>query len=113
MAKEFNSFIFPIIFLVSLFLWIWNSFFRVLFLQKIGGFELGFWFSQQGSIYVFIILIFTYSYLVERLEKKKRNNMEAQTLTYIFVGLSFALYIGIAIASRAKSTNDFYVAGKG
>ena len=39
--------------------------------------------------------------------------MEAQTLTYIFVGLSFALYIGIAIASRAKSTNDFYVAGKG
>ncbi len=39
--------------------------------------------------------------------------MEAQTLTYIFVGLSFALYIAIAIASRAKSTNDFYVAGKG
>ena len=39
--------------------------------------------------------------------------MEAQTLTYIFVGLSFALYIGIAVASRAKSTNDFYVAGKG
>ena len=39
--------------------------------------------------------------------------MEAQTLTYIFVGLSFALYIGIANASRAKSTNDFYVAGKG
>ncbi len=39
--------------------------------------------------------------------------MEAQTLSYIFVGLSFALYIGIAIASRAKSTNDFYVAGKG
>ena len=39
--------------------------------------------------------------------------MEAQTLTYIFVGLSFALYIGIAIASRAKSTNDFYDAGKG
>ena len=39
--------------------------------------------------------------------------MEAQTLTYILVGLSFALYIGIAIASRAKSTNDFYVAGKG
>ena len=39
--------------------------------------------------------------------------MEAQTLTYLFVGLSFALYIGIALASRAKSTNEFYVAGKG
>ena len=41
--------------------------------MKIGGFELGFWFSQQGSIYVFIILIFTYSYLVERLEKKEKK----------------------------------------
>jgi putative solute:sodium symporter small subunit len=40
---------------------------------KIGGFELGFWFSQQGSIYVFIILIFTYSYLVERLERKEKK----------------------------------------
>ncbi|HIB75787.1 MAG: DUF4212 domain-containing protein [SAR86 cluster bacterium] len=37
---------------------------------KIGGFKLGFWFAQQGSIYVFIILIFTYVYLMERLDKK-------------------------------------------
>ena len=39
--------------------------------------------------------------------------MDAQTLTYIFVGASFTLYIGIAIWSRAASTNDFYVAGGG
>ena len=39
--------------------------------------------------------------------------MDVTQLTYLFVGLSFALYIGIAIWSRAKSTNDFYVAGKG
>ena len=39
--------------------------------------------------------------------------MDTQSLTYFFVGLSFALYIGIAIWSRAKSTNDFYIAGKG
>src|SRR6056300_864029 len=39
--------------------------------------------------------------------------MDTQLLTYIFVGLSFALYIGIAIYSRAGSTSDFYVAGKG
>ena len=39
--------------------------------------------------------------------------MELQTLTYLFVGISFALYIGIAIWSRARSTNDFYIAGKG
>ena len=39
--------------------------------------------------------------------------MSTQALTYLFVGLTFSLYIGIAIWSRAKSTNDFYVAGKG
>ncbi|MEM1091506.1 MAG: sodium:solute symporter family protein [Pseudomonadota bacterium] len=39
--------------------------------------------------------------------------MTLQTMTYIAVGLSFALYIGIAIWSRAGSTRDFYVAGKG
>ena len=37
--------------------------------------------------------------------------MEVQTWTYIIVGFTFALYIGIAIWSRAKSTKDFYVAG--
>ncbi len=39
--------------------------------------------------------------------------MDAQTLTYLFVGLSFALYIGIAIWSRVGSTKEFYVAGTG
>ena len=39
--------------------------------------------------------------------------MELKTLTYLFVGISFAIYIGIAIWSRARSTNDFYIAGKG
>jgi cation/acetate symporter len=39
--------------------------------------------------------------------------MEVQTWTYIIVGLTFALYIGIAIWSRAGSTDEFYVAGSG
>ena len=39
--------------------------------------------------------------------------MSLQALTYIVVGLSFALYIGIAIWSRAHTTGDFYIAGKG
>ena len=39
--------------------------------------------------------------------------MSTQMLTYLFVGASFALYIGIAIWSRAGSTKDFYVAGGG
>ena len=37
--------------------------------------------------------------------------MDVQTLTFIFVGATFALYIGIAIWSRAGNTDDFYVAG--
>ena len=39
--------------------------------------------------------------------------MDLQTLTYLVVGASFALYIGIAIWARAGSTSDFYVAGGG
>ena len=37
---------------------------------KLGGFKLGFWFAQQGSIYVFIILIFVYVRLMNKLDKK-------------------------------------------
>lgn len=39
--------------------------------------------------------------------------MDVQTWTYLLVGITFTLYIGIAIWSRAGSTNDFYVAGGG
>jgi cation/acetate symporter len=39
--------------------------------------------------------------------------MSLQVLTYFAVGLSFVLYIGIAIWSRAHSTGDFYIAGRG
>ena len=37
---------------------------------KIGGFKLGFWFAQQGSMYVFVILIFIYVRLMNKLDKK-------------------------------------------
>tara|TARA_B100000768_G_scaffold78616_1_gene74746 strand:- start:9551 stop:9820 length:270 start_codon:yes stop_codon:yes gene_type:complete len=37
---------------------------------QIGGFKLGFWFAQQGSIYIFIILIFIYIHLMNKLDKK-------------------------------------------
>ena len=39
--------------------------------------------------------------------------MDIQSWTYLFVGLSFLLYIGIAIATRVGSTKGFYVAGQG
>ena len=35
----------------------------------IGGFPLGFWFAQQGSVYIFVILIFIYVYLMNKLDK--------------------------------------------
>lgn len=36
----------------------------------LGGFKLGFWFAQQGSIYVFVVLIFVYVYLMNKLDNK-------------------------------------------
>ena len=42
----------------------------VLTTVRIGGFKLGFWFAQQGSIYVFIALIFIYVQRMNRLEKE-------------------------------------------
>ncbi len=41
---------------------------------KIGGFKLGFWFAQQGAMYVFVILIFVYLKLMNRLDKKYGYN---------------------------------------
>ena len=37
---------------------------------RLGGFKLGFWFAQQGSIYVFVILIFIYVRLMNRLDRE-------------------------------------------
>lgn len=37
---------------------------------RLGGFKLGFWFAQQGSIYVFVILIYVYIALMNKLDKK-------------------------------------------
>ena len=37
---------------------------------SIGGYPLGFWFAQQGSMYIFVALIFIYAKLMENLDKK-------------------------------------------
>ena len=37
---------------------------------RLGGFKLGFWFAQQGSIYVFVIIIFVYVWLMNKLDKE-------------------------------------------
>ena len=61
---------------VLLVIWFLVSFgFGILFSDlldqiKIAGFKLGFWFAQQGSIYIFVILIFVYVYLMKKLDEK-------------------------------------------
>ena len=40
------------------------------------GFKLGFWFAQQGSIYVFVILIFIYINRMKKLDKKFKNSSD-------------------------------------
>ena len=65
--------------LVLLVIWFTVSFgFGILLVDQLnkirfGGFKLGFWFAQQGAIYVFVILIFVYIYLMNRLDKKFKN----------------------------------------
>ena len=60
---------------VLLTIWFVASYgFGVLFVDamnqvKLGGFKLGFWFAQQGSIYVFVALIFVYVRLMNKLDK--------------------------------------------
>ena len=59
-----------------LIIWFVSSFgFGILFSDyldqfQLGGFKLGFWFAQQGSIYIFVILIFLYVWLMKRLDKR-------------------------------------------
>ena len=37
---------------------------------SLGGYKLGFWFAQQGSIYVFVVLIFFYAYRMNKLDRQ-------------------------------------------
>ena len=69
-----------LIILLSIWLLIWFGFGIILsdFLDQfsIGGFKLGFWFAQQGSIYGFVILIFVYVFAMNRIEKKLKSDKE-------------------------------------
>jgi len=61
---------------VHLFLWFFVSFFCGIMIAdqldayQLGGFPLGFWFANQGSIVIFVILIWTYVWRMNALDKK-------------------------------------------
>lgn len=62
--------------IILLFVWFMVSFgFGIIWADelnqyRLGGYKLGFWFAQQGSIYFFVIIIFTYVILMNRLDRK-------------------------------------------
>ena len=62
--------------IISLIIWFMVSFgFGILFADalngmRIGGYKLGFWFAQQGSMYVFVALIFIYAANMNKLDRK-------------------------------------------
>ena len=62
-----------------LFFWFLASFgFGIIFSEsldqvRLGGFKLGFWFAQQGSIYIFVAIIFLYVWLMKKLDKKLKE----------------------------------------
>ncbi len=64
--------------IMSILLTIWavvSYGFGILFVEplntiKIGGFPLGFWFAQQGAIYVFVALIFIYYFYMQKVDKE-------------------------------------------
>jgi len=61
---------------ICLLIWFVSSYvFGVLLVEqlntiRIGGFRLGFWFAQQGSIYVFVLLIFFYAWRMNHIDNK-------------------------------------------
>ena len=81
-SKKFNSYWNTNLkyLLILLSIWFIVSFgFGVILVDQLNsiqfyGFKLGFWFAQQGSIYVFVILIFIYIYLMNRLDKNFRSD---------------------------------------
>ena len=70
------------ILLVLLIIWFTVSFgFGIIWSKSldqfsIGGFKLGFWFAQQGSIYFFVVLIFVYVFLMNKLDKKYEKSKD-------------------------------------
>lgn len=60
----------------------------VLNAYRIGGFPLGFWFAQQGSILVFVVLILVYALVMSRLDRKHHEEIDAELSAGTEAGLT-------------------------
>jgi putative solute:sodium symporter small subunit len=77
MKKEYSRYWKKNVFIMTWLLAIWATvsfgcsifFVEQLNAFQIGGFPLGFWFAQQGAIYVFVILIFVYFFIMEKVDR--------------------------------------------
>ena len=81
---------------------------------QMGGFKLGFWFAQQGAIYVFVILIFVYIYLMNRLDQNLKTRDNGITILDLDRRRAefYIIYCHCHHFKRASSTGG-YIAGKG
>lgn len=67
---------------ILLSIWFLVSFgFSIIFVDKLNelnlfGFKLGFWWAQQGSIFTFVILVFVYSILMDRVDREYQEKIE-------------------------------------
>lgn len=82
------------------------------------GVPFGFWMAQQGSILVFVALIFIYAFQMDKLDqkynlKKWGKTVSVEIWTIVLVGLSFLAYIYIGWQSRVENSKDFFIAGQG
>ena len=65
--------------LKCLFIWFLSSYvFSIILVDqlneiRLGGYKLGFWFAQQGSIYIFVILIFFYAFKMGEIDQRYRH----------------------------------------
>ena len=73
LENQFELFGYSFIHMVYRFLWLWDPVGRPTQSNSDGRIQTGFWFAQQGAIYVFVILIFVYIYLMNRLDQKFKN----------------------------------------
>ena len=92
--------------------------FGILFVEqlntiRIGGFQLGFWFAQQGSIYVFVVLIFFYAWRMNRIDREGAiaGILTGLIFTYAYIEFFKGLFLKWAGAPWGTNTAEHWLMG--